>query len=70
MGSKAAAYDHGPVFFRIPETAAAPRIKELILGRHNAAKNREPDGAAVEVSRKGKIRSPVCVLRKEAGGMR
>ena len=72
VGSKPPSDDHPALLFsafrkfKIPRTA---RIKELILGRHDSADNRKPDGSAVKMSGKCKICSPVRILLKKQRGV-
>ena len=68
VGPKSPPDDHPALFssfsrkFKISRTA---RIKELVLGCHDSAHKRKPDGSAMKMSGKCEIRSPRRILLKK-----
>ena len=65
VGPKSPPDDHPALFFffsRKLKISRAAWIKELVLGRHDSAHKRKPDGSAMEMSGKREICSPRRIL--------
>lgn len=70
VSPKSPSDDHPALFFSFSrkfKISRASRIKKLVLGCHDSAHKRKPDGSAMKMSGKCEIRSPRRILLKNSG---